>query len=198
LSITNGSNYSANGTVNVNGGTLLVNQPSGLPQDTIAGHVVVAPGHHRVSLGVAPAWQSSDVGTLLTNANFQPGSFLGLDVAPATTVTYAPAITAPIGIVKSNTGTLILSATNSTYTGPTIVSGGVLSSRYWPTAGCPAASASLECAANLVFSNGSTIQYTAHGVDDRSFSFAGGATFDVTQAATVLTSPVGPGFRRTC
>ena len=141
-----------------------------------------------VSLGASPLWQASDVQTLLTNGNFQSGSFLGLDVAPSTTVTYAPAITAPVGIAKTNTGTLILSAVNS-YTGPTAVRGGVLSVSSLANGGTPSGiGQSSNAASNLTFSGGSTLQYTGGTTStDHSYSFTGGVTFDVTQAATVLT-----------
>ena len=50
LSITSGTNYSANGQVLVTAGTLLINQPSGLPQRTVANNVVVSGGERWASV----------------------------------------------------------------------------------------------------------------------------------------------------
>ena len=198
--IANGSNYSPNGHVAVNAGILLVNVPAGIPQDTVAGHVTVASGATLgVSLGASPLWQASDINTLLTNSTFAAGSFLGLDVGPlaTTTVTFSPQITAPVGILKSDAGTLVLAAGNNTYTGATSITGGVLSVNTLAvegaTGGVPSGiGASSNAAANLIMSNGSILQYTGPSVTtDRSFTLATGVTagggFEVTQAGTALT-----------
>ena len=196
--IANGSNYSPNGHVAVNAGILLVNVPAGIPQDTVAGHVTVASGATLgVSLGASPLWQASDINTLLANSTFAAGSFLGLDVAPTQTVTFSPQITAPVGILKSDSGTLILAAGNNTYTGATSITGGILSVNTLAvegaTGGVPSGiGASSNIAANLIMSNGSILQYTGPTVTtDRSFTLATGVTagggFDVTQAGTALT-----------
>jgi autotransporter-associated beta strand protein len=190
LSITSGSSYSSAGQVNVMAGTLLVNQPSGLPQGTV-GHVHVFPGATLgVSLGTAPLWQSGDVSTLLGGGNtFDAGSFLGLDVAPLTTATLGLTITAPISIQKTNTGTLNLTATNSTYTGSTSVAGGTLSITTLANGGQPSSiGSSSNAASNLTFSNNSTLVYTGNTVStDRGFNFTGGATIQVATANQTLT-----------
>jgi autotransporter-associated beta strand protein len=196
VTIARGTNFSANGLVLVNAGTLLVNQPSGLPQDTVLGGVTVAAGATLgVSLGASPLWQASDVGTLLTNATFASGSFLGLDVAPSTSVTYSPAITAPVGIAKTNGGTLIFSAANNSYTGATAINGGILSVNTLALGGSPSGiGQSSNVAANLTFANGGILQYTGPTVTiDRAFTLNTGTTtptgggFDVATAGTVLT-----------
>jgi autotransporter-associated beta strand protein len=206
LTITSGSSYSANGTVTVNGGILLVTQPSGLPQATIAGHVSVgANATLDVSLGNPPLWQASDIGNLLTNGTFASwsadgttvGANLGLDVAPSTTITYNPAITANIGLAKTNTGTLILGSGASTYTGPTQILGGTLSVNTLAVEGAAGGVASGIGAANnragaLVLSNGGILQYTGGTTStDHAFTLATGLTsgggIDVSSASTALT-----------
>ncbi|HEY1379144.1 MAG TPA: autotransporter-associated beta strand repeat-containing protein [Gemmataceae bacterium] len=194
LTITNGTAY-AGGTVTVSGGTLLVNQPSGLPGRTTPGAVVVASGATvAVSYGTAgPQWTEADVNTLLTNASgFAAGSFLGFDVASGSP-TFGGTIAGVLGVAKSNAGTLTLTGAN-TYTGPTAVNGGILSVSSLAN-GLSASNIgqSSNAAANLTFSNGGILQYTGPTAStDRAFTVTigtggSGGGFDVTQAGTALT-----------
>src|SRR5207248_546800 len=131
-------------------------------------------------------YQASDINTLLANVSFASGSFLGLDVAPATSVTASTVISAPVGILKSNTGTLVFGASNNSYTGATSITGGILSVNTLAPGGSPSGIGSSPAAAtNLVMSNGAILQYTGPSVTtDRGFTLATGVTsgggFDVT------------------
>ncbi|HEY1377957.1 MAG TPA: autotransporter-associated beta strand repeat-containing protein, partial [Gemmataceae bacterium] len=114
-------------------------------------------------------------------------------------VTLASALTSPGGsLTKLGAGTLTLTAAN-TYTGPTSISGGVLSVGVLANGGTASPiGQSSSAVANLAFANGGILRYTGPTVAiDRGFTLnAGGGGFDVTQAATTLTlsgSGVGTG-----
>ncbi|WP_363799607.1 autotransporter-associated beta strand repeat-containing protein [Lysobacter firmicutimachus] len=82
-------------------------------------------------------------------------------------------------LTKTGTGTWRLSNNNSTYTGITTISGGVLSVDQMADGGLASSiGASSAAAANLVIGNGSTLRYTGAGDStNRQFTLAPGVTF---------------------
>ena len=84
------------------------------------------------------------------------------------------------GLTKTNSGLLTLLATNS-YTGPTVIGGGVLELQNGATSGSasPIGAASSD-PANLVF-YGTTLRYSAPATNamDHGLTMVGGVTVDV-------------------
>ncbi|UJB19606.1 MULTISPECIES: autotransporter-associated beta strand repeat-containing protein [Lysobacter] len=82
-------------------------------------------------------------------------------------------------LTKTGTGTWRLTNSNSTYTGITTISGGVLSVDQMANGGVASSiGASSNAASNLVIGNGSTLRYTGSGDStDRLFTLAPGVTF---------------------
>jgi autotransporter-associated beta strand protein len=125
--VLSGTNTYAGGTT-INGGQLRATQVAALPGYNAAGQVIVnSGGTLSLAAGGAGEWSDVDVDTLRSNATFNAGSVLGLNVDTANTFAYASNIANPIGLTKSGGGTLALSGTN-TYTGTTTVAGGTLQS----------------------------------------------------------------------
>ena len=124
--ILSGTNTYAGGT-QVFGGTLVATTTAALPGYASAGTVSVAAGATLgVRVGGSGEWGQSDINALTNNANFVPGSLLGIDTTDAATAyTYSNNVAGSFGLNKLGGGALILCGTN-TYNGPTIVSAGTL------------------------------------------------------------------------
>ena len=103
------------------------------------------------------------------------------DVAAGQTVIQSGAIadgSSAGGVVKADSGTLVLSAVN-TYTGGTTVSGGTLSI---------SSDANLGNGGTLALLNGTTLAYTASGTYTHAITVSGDPTFDVAAGQTVIQS----------
>ena len=100
-------------------------------------------------------------------------------------------ISGSTGLTKTNSGTLTILNTNS-YTGPTVIGGGVLElqTNALLISGAPSAiGAASSSPANLVF-YGSTLRYSGSdtNVTDHGMTIVGGMTVDVTNAAAIFTA----------
>ena len=106
-------------------------------------------------------------------------------------ITGSGSIAGPYGLTKTNSGNLTLLATNS-YTGPTVIGGGVLELETGAllTSGAagPIGAASSN-PTNLVF-YGSTLRYSGSDTNmtDHGVTIVGGVTVDVTNPAAVFTA----------
>jgi autotransporter-associated beta strand protein len=135
-----------------------------------------------------------DAGTLLTTANFSTARTVDLvystetiDVAPTTTATFSGTIFDIGQLVKIDSGTLVLTGTN-TYTGGTNIAGGVLSISSNANLG--------NSGGVLTVQNGGTLATTATLASTRSVALgAGGGIFDVAPGTTttLLGAVSGPG-----
>ncbi|WP_051885422.1 autotransporter-associated beta strand repeat-containing protein [Lysobacter antibioticus] len=87
--------------------------------------------------------------------------------------------TGATSLTKTGIGTWILTNNNSSYTGITTISGGVLGVSQLANGGAASGiGASSSAASNLVIGNGSTLRYTGAGDStDRLFTLASGVTF---------------------
>ena len=113
------------GTTTVNNGTLEIASPVTLWGYQASGKFNVnSPGTLAVEVGATNQWLSSNIDTLLTNANFGAGSGLGFDTTSGS-FTYGTGITNAIGLVKMGTNSLTLSGNNS-YSYGTSITGGTL------------------------------------------------------------------------
>ncbi len=95
------------------------------------------------------------------------------------------------GLTKTNTGVLTIMNTNS-YTGPTVIGGGVLEfqTNALLISGAPSAiGAASSNPTNLVF-YGSTLRYSGSdtNITDHGVTIVGGVTVDVTNAAAIFTA----------
>ncbi len=95
-------------------------------------------------------------------------------------------IAGPIGLLKTNSGTVTILTTN-TYTGPTLIGGGTISVSYLPSGGLPSPiGASSNNTNNLLFAGGTLAYSGASAGTDRGMTLNGsGGTFDVTNGATL-------------
>jgi len=93
------------------------------------------------------------------------------------------------GLSKSNTGTLVISNTAHTFTGPTIVAGGWLSVTRLNEAGQPSSIGAAGAAAtNLVLAGGTLRLIGDDAYTDRSIMLSGGTnTFDIPSSAVQMT-----------
>lgn len=159
----------------------------GSPDVFVAGDSVVFDGG-----GAAAA--TADLATAL------PVSGVTVDSSADYTFGGAGHLTGSGGLVKSGSGTLTVLTANS-YTGPTVVNGGVLAISSLGDAGSPGSiGASGVAAGNLVL-NGGTLRLIGPQTNtDRGVTLgAGGGTLDVASAASTITisgSLTGPGFLR--
>jgi autotransporter-associated beta strand protein len=123
LYLTGSNTYT--GTTNVSTGTLEAAGPGSLPGYNLPGMVSVSSGATlAVAVGGAGQFSTGGITTLLANATFSSGSYLGLDVGTGSFTPTSP-ITGSQGLNKLGAGTLFLSLSN-TYSGPTLISAGVL------------------------------------------------------------------------
>ena len=83
-------------------------------------------GTLAVNVGGENEWTTTDIGALLTNVNFMPGSAIGIDTTNADSggFTYSETLQGYRGLTKLGQKTLILTGANS-YTGKTTISGGI-------------------------------------------------------------------------
>jgi autotransporter-associated beta strand protein len=122
------------GLTTVTGGGLVARNLASLPGISTL-HQISLSGISTLTLGVGGVGEftSTDVDSVLTNADFATGAILGLDTANAAAgFTYATNITnatgvagTSLGLTKSGANTLILSGAN-TYSGPTTITAGIL------------------------------------------------------------------------
>ena len=122
------------GLTTVTGGGLVARNLASLPGIATL-HQISLSGASTLTLGVGGVGEfaSTDVDTVLTNADFNTGTALGFDTANAAGgFTYATNITnatgvggTSLGLTKSGANTLILSGAN-TYSGPTTITAGIL------------------------------------------------------------------------
>ncbi len=122
------------GLTTVTGGGLVARNLTSLPGIATL-HQISLSGASTLTLGVGGIGEfaSTDVDTVLTNADFNTGTALGFDTANAAGgFTYATNISnasgvagTNLGVAKSGANTLVLSGAN-TYSGPTTITGGIL------------------------------------------------------------------------
>ena len=123
LLLTGSNAYSGN--TEVIAGTLTAGKAASLPgYDT--GMVSVDQGATlAVRAGAATGeWAASEIDTLLNNATFNSGSFLGIDTTGGN-FAYGSVIGGPQGLNKLGINTLTLTGIN-TFTGPTVINAGTL------------------------------------------------------------------------
>jgi fibronectin-binding autotransporter adhesin len=123
------------GNTSIGGGTLNLSAKQAFYSGTVSGatasKVTVNTGATLgLSLG-GSGFAVGDVGTILTNANFKPGSALGLDTTSGTAslgqaVTDTASGANPLGLTKNGANTLQLFGGNNSYSGPTTINGGTL------------------------------------------------------------------------
>ena len=129
------------------------------------------------------------------------GNYNFAGVIGAMTVAGKPGVDAELRLVKSGSGTQVLSGAN-TYAGTTTISGGILSTPFLAAGGSPSGiGSSANTAANLVI-NGGTLQYTGGDTStDRNFTIgAPGATLDssgATNGALNMSNPAAIAFSAT-
>lgn len=119
-----------------------------------------------------------------------------VDSTGSYTFTGSGAIIGQCSLVKSNTGTLTILAKNSTYTGPTIITGGVLVVPELGPSGFPGALGSASPnPTNLVLANGATLRVTNDCYTDRGITLqAGTNSIEVTYGQLTLAGQlIGPG-----
>ena len=97
---------------------------------------------------------------------------------------------ATVGVAKSGSGTWTLSNTASTYTGATVVTGGVLSVSTIANGGVPSSIGQSASIGGLILGTGGTMQYTgALTTTDRGFSVrAGGGNLDASGTGAITFS----------
>ena len=164
--LTGGNSYT--GTTAVNAGILEADQPGSLPGYSSSGKIsVAASATLAVNMGGAGEWQGSNVDTLRSHAAFASGAFLGIDTSnAASAVVYSSSVGGAIGLVKLGAGELLLTGSN-TYTGGTVVNGGILEAKS-PLAlpnYSSAGSLAVAAGATLAVSVGGAGEWTAANVD---------------------------------
>ena len=161
LILSNTGNDYAGGTT-VNSGTLVVTNPGALPgYDSLSVVTVNTGAVLAIPLGGTGTWDTTSLNVLQANVNFNTGSYLGLDTTGALApIIYADPLSGGFNLAKVGAGTLSLTNATNSYTGATMVAGGVLSLDTLPDGGVPSViGQSSADPANLVL-NGGTLQYT--------------------------------------
>ncbi|MBC8096863.1 MAG: autotransporter-associated beta strand repeat-containing protein, partial [Akkermansiaceae bacterium] len=122
------------------------------------------------------------------------GSLASSDVIVDSTANYtlagSGAIIGPGGIVKSNTGTLTITAINSTYTGRTLIAGGTVVVSELDAIGFPSplGNQNNSSPTNLVLSGNATLRVTGESYTDRGMTLnAGTNSIEVPSSATQFT-----------
>ena len=115
------------GPTTISQGTLQATNPLALPNYA---NVSVASGAMvAVNAGGPGEWNSGpsdDIGALASAASFVPGAMLGIDTTNAASgLTYGGSLNGVFGVAKLGANNLTLTGA-SNYTGPTVVSGGIL------------------------------------------------------------------------
>lgn len=96
----------------------------------------------------------------------------------------------PVSLLKSNTGTLTISANNNTFTGRTVLAGGTLVVSELGAAGYPSALGSAGTSpTNLLLTGSSTLRVTGESYTDRGLTLGAGGTnsLDVLNSTDQLT-----------
>jgi fibronectin-binding autotransporter adhesin len=171
-----GTNNAYTGGTTVSAGTLAASAPGGLAGYGTTSTVTVSSGA-TLSLGVGGSgWTATDVGSLLSanSGAFATGSALGIDTTAAGGgFSYGSAIAGSMGLTKLGPNTLTLSASN-TYTGGTVVAGGVL------VATSTIALPNYNVASKLAVSNGGMLLLSV-----------GGSGWTATDIGTLLNANIG-------
>ncbi len=176
LSISN-SGVNSLGTVTINGGTLRM-----INNGATSANAVTVNGGATLAIGAGPAVPGA--GNLSTPAITNNGT---IALNRPGTYTLGATISGGGTLTKAGSGETILSATNSSYTGATLVSGGTLTVASLANGGTNSSiGASASDASNLVI-DGGAIRWTGGGVvnTNRNMTItANGATFDASPAVT--------------
>lgn len=122
------------------------------------------------------------------SGNNAPAS-VTVDAAANYTFAGSGAIAGASALIKTNTGTLTVTAENI-YTGATILGGGVLDAETLAPAGSPSSIGAAAADPNNLVFHGGTLRYSGGSVEtDRGATFnAGGGTLNLPGAETVLTA----------
>jgi fibronectin-binding autotransporter adhesin len=170
LALSGSNTYAGNTTISQGG--LTISSTAALPGYATAGRFSVASG---ATLGVTNGVDDAAVGAILATGNLASGATFGFDTSTGNR-TYAPGIAGEINVLKTGTGMLTLSGSN-TYSGNTTISqGGV-------TLSSSAALPGYATAGRFAVASGATLA-VANGVDDAAVgailatgNLASGATF---------------------
>jgi autotransporter-associated beta strand protein len=183
LLLTGNNTYSGNTIVVA--GTLTAGKAASLPGYNASGMVSVDQGATlAVRAGASSGqWAASDIETLLTNATFNSGAFLGIDTTGGD-FAYSSVITGSMGLTKSGSNTLTLTGSN-TFTGAVNFNGGLIK----------AANPSNLGAGDELNFNGGGLQFD--GVFDPSSSTitfqSGGAILDTQANIITMANSIGNG-----
>ena len=199
LTLTGSNNYAGGNTIAA--GFLDVENNLSTGSLTAAAANTVAAGAGLV-LGVGSttgsgtgSFTAANVAAVLSDTTFASGSFLGFNTAGGN-FTYATAITAPVGFIKSGGNALTLGSAN-TYTGPTNIAGGNLIASTLANGGSPSSiGASSNAPANLIIAGGQLAYTGTTTTIDRGITLGttGFNTLNVSAGGSTLTfgGPVAP------
>ena len=163
----------------VNGGVLIATSSSALPGFGSAGFVTFGGGTLQLPVD-GTAWTMSQVDTIFANATKTSGA-LAIDVASGVQTQTGSGYSGSIGLVKSGSGTLVLSAAN-TYTGLTTISGGTLQVGNGSTTGSVGGDIANNAA--LVFNRSNDLTQSGAISGTGSLTKQGNATLSLTAANT--------------
>ena len=169
LTLTGANNYSS-GT-QIDGGTLEAQTTGSLPGYNSYGMVIVGDGATlAVAVGGMGEWQSGNVDSVLTNAQFSCGSALGIDTSDGSFVygsNIADTAGGPLGLVKLGDNTLTLTGGNS-YSDGTEIDDGTLTVQNY----------SLPTGGGIDAAGGATLHYdtTAGSINQLPTTFTGYGT----------------------
>ncbi|HTQ39758.1 MAG TPA: autotransporter-associated beta strand repeat-containing protein [Pirellulales bacterium] len=196
LTLTAPNSYT--GVTYVNGGTLAISSNGNLGNQTIGAAVALNGGTLEATGGTSFGLFNGTAGTndrAVTigggggTFNVDPGTTLQIDGLVSTAVTnqFGP-------LVKTGSGTLILSGSTNNYGGATIISGGILSTPYLATGNSASGIGASSYAAPALVLDGGTLQYTGTGATtDRSFTLTtNGGGLDASGAGALVFSNTAP------